>query len=307
MSRNISNIQILNKETLEQYTKDSTSWKQLLEKCGYKTFKNNLTVKQKLITYEIDFTHLLTRNLSNLKNISEETLIDFVKKSNNIKDLMILCGYNNYGNSKYIKDKLIAYNISTSHFEDYNSMIPIKRFSIEEIFCKDSTYKGCGSGLKRHLIKHFDWELKCQNQKCPIKHIEEFEDPDSTNKIPLLIELDHIDGNNKNNEITNLRFLCILCHSLTSTYRTKNKIYEEKEETKCIDCNTIISKDSLRCDKCAHLLQRKVVERPSLEQINNDLEELKTMIAVGKKYNVSDNTIRKWIRGYKKEESKEEN
>lgn len=39
--------------------------------------------------------------------------------------------------------------------------------------------------------------------------------------IPL--ELDHIDGNNQNNNLNNLRLLCPNCHALTSTYRGKNK------------------------------------------------------------------------------------
>lgn len=42
-----------------------------------------------------------------------------------------------------------------------------------------------------------------------------------TNKCP--IELDHIDGDYKNNKIENLRLLCPNCHSLTSTYKNLNK------------------------------------------------------------------------------------
>jgi len=43
----------------------------------------------------------------------------------------------------------------------------------------------------------------------------------TTGKIPL--EVDHIDGNFKNNDIKNLRLLCPNCHSLTSTYKSLNK------------------------------------------------------------------------------------
>jgi predicted restriction endonuclease len=43
----------------------------------------------------------------------------------------------------------------------------------------------------------------------------------STGKIPL--EVDHIDGDFRNNKIENLRLLCPNCHSLTSTYKSLNK------------------------------------------------------------------------------------
>jgi 5-methylcytosine-specific restriction endonuclease McrA len=39
----------------------------------------------------------------------------------------------------------------------------------------------------------------------------------------LSLHLDHIDGNAWNHELSNLRFLCPNCHSLTDTYTGKNK------------------------------------------------------------------------------------
>lgn len=42
-----------------------------------------------------------------------------------------------------------------------------------------------------------------------------------TGNIP--IELEHIDGNFKNNNIENLKLLCPNCHSLTDTYKGANK------------------------------------------------------------------------------------
>ena len=39
----------------------------------------------------------------------------------------------------------------------------------------------------------------------------------------ITLELDHINGDNKDNSLDNLRLLCPNCHSQTPTYRGRNK------------------------------------------------------------------------------------
>ena len=51
---------------------------------------------------------------------------------------------------------------------------------------------------------------------------------------PITLEIHHIDGNNKNNELSNLQILCPNCHSQTDNYRAKNikkKICNQLEST----------------------------------------------------------------------------
>lgn len=51
-----------------------------------------------------------------------------------------------------------------------------------------------------------------------------------TGKIPL--EIDHVDGNWKNNTEENLRLICPNCHSLTSTYKGANKGGRDRKKYK---------------------------------------------------------------------------
>jgi uncharacterized protein YjcR len=54
----------------------------------------------------------------------------------------------------------------------------------------------------------------------------------------------------------------------------------------------------MRCVDCHQINSRKV-ERPSYEQLITDKQSM-TMVDIGKKYGVSDNAVRKWIKKYEK-------
>lgn len=65
--------------------------------------------------------------------------------------------------------------------------------------------------LKRYLIEKYG--EKCMECNWAVKH-------PVLNKVP--IELEHIDGNYKNNTEANSKLLCPNCHSLTLTYKALN-------------------------------------------------------------------------------------
>ena len=65
--------------------------------------------------------------------------------------------------------------------------------------------------IKTYLFRKFD--NKCA--RCGWGEVNPY-----TNKIPL--EVEHIDGNYKNNDENNLILLCPNCHALTSTYKGAN-------------------------------------------------------------------------------------
>lgn len=74
----------------------------------------------------------------------------------------------------------------------------------------------------------------------------------------------------------------------------------EKTKTKtlhyCQRCGTQISHKAIYCESCYSIIQRKV-DRPSREDLKNQIREL-PFTQIGKKYGVTDNTIRKWCDAY---------
>jgi len=62
----------------------------------------------------------------------------------------------------------------------------------------------------------------------------------------------------------------------------------------CVDCGGKIWRTSIRCIKCEHLLQRKV-ERPSKDELLLMVKET-SLEAVGRKYGVTGNSIKKWLK-----------
>ena len=78
----------------------------------------------------------------------------------------------------------------------------------------------------------------------------------------------------------------------------KNKItkLKPKQSNKCIDCTATITRKATRCVKCYRISQRRCT-RPPKEILQ---QEIKTLgyCGTGRKYGVSDNAIRKWLKSY---------
>ena len=79
------------------------------------------------------------------------------------------------------------------------------------------------------------------------------------------------------------------------TTRKKPKVLKNQ----CLVCNKSTNNKFYCSDECCKIAQRKVI-RPTLEQLQKDLTQF-SMVCIGRKYGVSDNTIRKWIKKYEKE------
>lgn len=226
---------------------------------------------------------------------TREMLVDIVKGSFSYMEVLRRLGLKEAGGSHYhISKKIKEYGINTSHFKRmaYNIGVVSKTAHTKESFIKERLKLGTkinGTSLRKFLIKFGIKEHRCE--KC--NNIEW-----NGELIPL--EVDHIDGNHENNELSNLRFLCPNCHAQTETYCSKNKKNyntNDKNNKSTCSCGNHKSPESDLCVKCSNKKERTrktKIDWPDKEEI---LERLKTsnFSKLGRELGVSDNAIRKHL------------
>lgn len=224
--------------------------------------------------------------------IPKSELESIVNSSFNLFEVLNKLGLSGRGHSyEYLHRRLQKDNINYSHLK----RVHVKRYScIDEILVENSTFKSSWA-LKRKLIK-----LKLKTNICEICKQLPFH-----NNKPLSLQLDHINGNNKDNRLSNLQIICPNCHTQTITYSGKNK----KKPEKIISCNICgknMNAENMygMCKKCFNKssqkqkIMKKVNRKHNkkFEITKDELEKLvmeKPFTQIGKMFGVSDNAIRK--------------
>lgn len=169
------------------------------------------------------------------------------------------------------------------------------KYSEEEIFKKNT--KVSLRTVRRAFVLHNEIPYKCS-----ICGQEAF-----WNSKPLVLTMDHIDGDTNNNELSNLRWVCPNCDRQLPTFGIKNKKSDYKrpllnmEDRKtgkniCPLCGNIKEARANYCRECYNIMSRKV-ERPNRNVLKLEIRTMSFM-SIGKKYNVSNTTIKKWCKSY---------
>lgn len=129
---------------------------------------------------------------------------EILKKINSEKTKLV------YSTNKREPMTIVYQNLSQETKDKMNWSKGQILMSVDEVFINGKEW---GSELLRKYLHHYNLKNYC----CEICSLTEW------NNNHITLELDHIDGNRINNQLSNLRWLCPNCHSQTPTFRGYNK------------------------------------------------------------------------------------
>jgi 5-methylcytosine-specific restriction endonuclease McrA len=207
-------------------------------------------------------------------SISTQEFKELVSKSNTIADILRYFGMNNKGGNHHtVKRRAKEENIDLSHIPlgktaNKGKRFPPKKTDEEYFTINGTTNRG---SIKSRIIRNNLIPYECA--ECGLKDI--------WNNKTISLQLEHKNGTPNDNRLENLCFLCPNCHSQTDTYAGKR--FKKSRPPKK--------------DRRVPRYNRRKVDRPSKEELEQ-LITITPMTSIAKKYGVSDNAVRKWIKSY---------
>ncbi len=222
-------------------------------------------------------------------------------------DTLRLLGYAVKGaNHRTVQRWARKWNICTDHFDpniSRRNKTRARAKPLEEALVANSTY--ARGKLKERLL----------GAGIKLRACEMCGQGETWNGHRMSLVLDHINGVSNDHRLENLRIVCANCAATLETHCGRNV----PRERICPRCGTAFAPRHIRHRYCSQDCvgaangdrlrgvprpERRKVARPSHEELLEDLLSM-SVCAVGRKYGVSDNAVRKWIRWYERSEGGE--
>lgn len=166
-------------------------------------------------------------------------------------------------------------NIDISHFTHLTEPSKVLPTDLCENSSKNTAV------IKRYVLKHNLILYSCAI--CSLK--------DSWNNKKLVLRLDHINGDNSNNSLSNLRFVCPNCDSQLPTFAGRNRKIRSISNT-CA-CGKLIHRKAKTCRSCA--FRRTKIEWPTDSELLSMIKNT-NVLSTAKELGVSPNTVVKRIK-----------
>ncbi len=231
---------------------------------------------------------------------TEAELREVVGRSTTLKQVLVHFGLRPAGgNFRVLRHWLSQWDISTEHFVGTPPPRSREPIPLEQVLVEHSTYPR--SKLKQRL-----YATGLKQRTC-----EQCGQGEEWNGARMSLILDHINGVADDNRIENLQIVCPNCAATLDTHcgRANRRTAEDQI---CARCGEAFRPGFARqryCSRaCGMRWERRGrpipgarrVERPPYEQLLAEVRAL-GWSGTGRRYGVSDNAVRKWVRAYERE------